>query len=80
MKTRIPSILAIIGIHAAAILPSCTTDGKIDHAKAATVVDLALNYAVKTGKVTPGDAALVREVGTIVLDQSAAPVVTISGK
>jgi hypothetical protein len=59
---------------AALSLSSCTTDGKLDKQKASAIADLALNYAVASGKVTPSDAALVREVGTIVLsEQPTAP-------
>lgn len=54
-------------------LGSCTSDGKLDQERASRVVDLALSYAVATGRVSPSDAALVREVGTIVLDQPAQP-------
>ncbi len=51
-------------------LVSCATDGKIDQERASRLVDIALDYAVRTGKVTPSDAALVREVGTIVLEKT----------
>lgn len=69
MKNIIKRSALILAICAAASvnLASCTTDGKLDQAKASAITNLALDYAVRTGKVSPSDAALVREVGTIVL-------------
>lgn len=54
---------------------SCSSLTPEQQAKAAAIANLALSYAEARGKITPSDAALVREVGTIVVK---APVETSS--
>ena len=71
MKTITSLLLALTLLN----LSACTTDGKLDQERANRLVDLAIDVAVKSGKISPGDAALVREVGTIVLpkDETTVP-------
>ena len=67
MKTKL--ILAAL----CGSLLSCASSQRTDQASA--IADLALTYAVASGKITPADAALAREAKRIVLP-AAAPEVT----
>lgn len=70
MKTKLILSLAILS------LASCehlTPQQQLIVDRASAVVDRALDYAVQKGKVSPEDAALVRDVGTIVLPASTTP-------
>jgi hypothetical protein len=46
-------------------VPSCTTQADKD--RLTRIGDLVIDYAERTGKISPEDAALVREVGVITL-------------
>jgi len=67
-----PPFLIALGIHLpfiaiALCLPSCQSGGQIDEARLARIGDVALTVAEKSGKISPEDAALAREAGTLVL-------------
>ena len=47
------------------LLTSCTTQADKD--RLTRIGDLVIDYAERTGKISPEDAALVREVGVITL-------------
>lgn len=63
MKTKL--ILAAL----CGFIVSCASPER--NAQASAIADLALTYAVASGKITPEDAALVREAKTIVLPTEA---------
>jgi uncharacterized lipoprotein len=72
MKKTILILAAICG------LSSCSTPERT--AQASAIADLALTYAVASGKITPEDAALVRSAKTIVLPAEAPAVDVTSTK
>ncbi len=59
----------------ALVLPSCSSTGEIDQAKVNALGQLAIGYAVSSGKLTPQDAALIYQAGEIIFPK--APVVVV---
>lgn len=70
---RITSLLL-----AALTLTSCQNSA--DNARVAALTDLAITYATATGKITPADAALIRDAKTIILPASPTQPVPSSAK
>lgn len=77
MKTQLLRLCAMLSLAAVSLtaLPACSSTGGIDKNQVGQITDLALTYAVASGKITPSDAALVRQAKEIVLPSDPAPVV-----
>ncbi len=60
------------------LLASCKTPEQ--NARLASIVDLALNVAVRKGAISPADAADVRAAETVVLNPAPTTAQTPSGK
>jgi hypothetical protein len=67
-----------IALLAACCITSCATQA--DTERLQRIGDTALLYAERTGKITPEDAALAREVGQLLVTKEPAAVVVTSGK
>ncbi len=86
MKTLRLHLVACLALASTCLtaLPSCSTGGKIDADQVGQITDLALTYATATGKITPADAALVRQAKEIILPSTpvpvSAPAIVPSGK
>ena len=83
MKKLFVQLYALAGLLLAVFtllsVPSCATQA--DNDRLARIGDIAIAYAERTGKISPEDAALAREAGTITLSKEApSPVASTSAK
>ncbi len=84
MRTRTPPLLLVACLAISTItMASCTSPGgpkfKADSAtlaKASAIADIGLQAGVAFGYIKPADAALVRQIGTIILTPAPQPVLT----
>lgn len=73
MKSSISILLCFV----ICTLSACTSAGKPDYARISQIGDRALDLAERTGHITPDEAALVREIGVIILPKAPTPEPTL---
>lgn len=59
-------------------LVSCNSLTPAQKAQASALASIAIDYSVRHGQLKPEDAALIREVGTVVLTPPNTPVVPVA--